>query len=177
MGQFSKVSDILNETVLADKNYSASIKKAVAFGFWGNICGSRFSKFSVPYDIKGQTLFVAVKNPQVMQELIFHKEMILKKISDYFLPLNIKVAEIRYDYKNWNKLNTSSVLEGDENLFYYSENEIDSVSLDEGEMRELSNVTNTISNMSFLDENLKDKYMRNVAASIKAKKLRDDKGK
>lgn len=172
MEQFSKISDILCDAVFDTSNYADSIKKATAFSFWKNVCGSRFSNFSVPYDIKGQTLFVAVKNPQVMQELMFYKSNLLSKIKDYFLPLNIKVEDIRYDYKVWNKVNSSSILEGDETLEYYSNEEIEEVPLTKFEQDEIKKVTNTISNLSFLDENMKKRCSNNIINSIKVKKLR-----
>ncbi|MCD8024804.1 MAG: DUF721 domain-containing protein, partial [Candidatus Gastranaerophilales bacterium] len=101
MKEIEKISDILSENVFGKNTspVSFSIKKAVAFSFWKDVCGARFANFSFPYNIKGQTLFVTVKNPQVMQELIFNKAMIIAKLKNYFLPLNIKVEEIRYDYK------------------------------------------------------------------------------
>lgn len=177
MEQFSKISDILLETVFDKNAYASSIKKATAFGFWKNVCGSRFSNFSVPYDIKGATLFVAVKSPQVMQELIFYKANLLNKLKDYFLPLNIKIEDIKYDYKVWNKITTSSYLKGDESLSYYSKDEIEEITLNRFEEDELKKVTNTISNLSFLDENQKKKYSKNITDSLKVKKLRDLKGK
>lgn len=174
--QFTKISDILLDAVIDKKNYSQSIKKATAFGFWGDIAGSRFSKFSNPYDIKGTTLMVAVKNPQVMQELIFNQKKLLEKINDYFLPLNIKINDIRYNYKVWNSVNKNVELEGDDSLSYYSKNDIDGVLLNKNESEELSRVTDTISNMAFLNNELKESYTKNIINSIKAKKLRENKG-
>ena len=174
MEQFSKISDILLDAVVDKKNYSASIKKATAFGFWGDICGARFSEFSKAYDIKGNTLFVAVKNPQVMQELIFNRNKILEKIKNYFLPLNIVIDDIRYNYKVWNNLNSTVELKGDEMPFNYANEEIEDIKLTELEEKELSKVTNTISNLSFLDDAAKKRYSKNIINSIKAKKLRQN---
>lgn len=176
MEEFSKISDILNDAVFDKNAYASSMKKAVAFGFWKNICGSRFSNFSVPYDIKGSTLYVAVKNPAVMQELIFYKNNLLSKIKDYFLPLNVRVEDIRYDYKVWNKVTASSVLNGDESLREYDEEEIDEVPLLPYEKAELSKVTDTISTMPFLNGIQKERYSKNIINSIKVQKLRARKG-
>ena len=174
--QISTVSDILLNSLFDKNAYSNSIKKATAFGFWKDICGSKFAKFSVPYDIKGGTLFVAVKNPQVMQELIFCKSALLTKIKDYFLPLNINIEEIRYNYQVWNKVNSDFIIEGDESLSYYSKEEVQEVALNKFEEEEISKVTNTISNLSFLDDKLKEKCSKNIINSIKAKKLRKNTG-
>ena len=173
MEQISQISDIIMDAILTKNSYSKSIKMATAFGFWSDICGSRFSKFSQCYDIKGNTLFVAVKNPQVMQELIFCKDKLLSKINDYFLPLDIKIEEIRYNYKVWNNLSQPSYIRGDESLSYYSEKEINDVPLNRVEQEELNKVTNTISNLNFLDDKLKEKYQKSILNSVKAKKLRE----
>lgn len=172
MEQISTVSDILINSVFDKNGYSKSIKKATAFGFWKDICGSKFSKFSTPYDIKGTTLFVAVKNPQVLQELMFYKSKLLSKSKDYFSPLNITINDIRYDYKVWNKVNSDFEIKGDDSLFYYSKEEIEDVGLNNFEKEEISKVTDAISNLKFLDEKLKEKYSKNIINSIKAKKLR-----
>ncbi len=172
MEQLSKISDILIESVVNKKTYSSSIKRATAFGFWNNIAGAKFSSFSMPYDIKGKTLFVGVKNPQVMQELIFYKDVLLKKINDYFLPLDIAIEEIRYDYKVWNKLNAKEQIPYDDTLSYYSEDEIQEVYLTKQEKEELEKVADTISNLSCLNDKLKEKYAQNIINAIKVKKLR-----
>lgn len=171
MAELSKISDILCNLALDEKNCSNSVKKATAFGFWKDICGSKFANFSIPYDIKGSTLVVAVKSPQVMQELIFNKTVILKKLENYFLPLNIKINDIKYDYKIWNRANSSIQLIGDETLTPFSKNEIENISLDIHENAELKKVTDTISNMAFLNNEQKNKYMENIINSIKAKKI------
>ncbi len=193
MGNFSKVSDILHDMatgnseneddryvkkfhkspfILDDKTMSKCVKKTVAFGFWQNICGSRFSKFSIPYDIKGNTLLVAVKNPQVMQELIFCKSILLPKIQDYFLPLDIHIEDIRYDYKSWNYVSKPSEFKGDDSMCEYEDFELDEVEFTLDEMEEISKLTDVVSNLSFLDPSQKERYSKNIINSIKANKLR-----
>ena len=106
MGEFNKISEILDEQVFNKNACLASVKKAVAFGFWKNITGPKFAKFSKPYDIKGKTLLVAVKNPAVMQELIFYKATLLEKIKNddlYNIALTMSdyaSESIRADNKN-----------------------------------------------------------------------------
>ncbi len=173
LNQFVKISDILNEAAFDKALCESSMKKAVAFGFWKNVCGKKFFDFSYPYDVKGKTLFVAVKNPQVLQELMFCKKEIISKLSAYFLPLNITIEDIRFDYKNWRRVVlSSSYLEGDENTRDIFDDELDEVSLSINEKVELSKVTDTISNFPFLDANQKERYSKNIVNSIKAKKLR-----
>lgn len=174
MGEFNKISEILDEQVFNKNACLASVKKAVAFGFWKNITGPKFAKFSKPYDIKGKALLVAVKNPAVMQELIFYKATLLEKIKNYFSPINIEIEEIRYDYKNWQQVSVgTSYLKGDESLEYYSKEEIEEVKLGKYEEEELQKVTNTISNLTFLDEKLRNSMKKNIINSAKAKKIRN----
>jgi len=171
MNSFSKISEILGSEALNKHAKDFAIKKSVAFGFWKNITGARFSKFSAPYDIKGTTLFVSVKNPQVMQELMLYQDMILSKINNYFLPLDISINSIRYTYKNWNRINSSVVLNGDDTIRVLEDNEIEEVALESFEREELKKVTNTISKMDFLSTKLKTKYLKTMENSLKARKI------
>ena len=174
MGDFNKISDILAEEVFDKSACTNSIKKAVAFSFWKNVCGAKFAKFSKPYDIKGKVLYITVKSPSVMQELMFYKNILLEKLKNYFLPVNIEIDEIRYDYKNWKTISTgASYLKGDESLEYYSKEEIGNVKLSQSEEEELEKATNTISNLTFLDEKIKNSMKKNIINSIKAKKIRN----
>lgn len=173
MGDFNKISDILAQEVFDKSACTNSIKKAVAFSFWKNVTGAKFAKFSKPYDIKGKTLLVAVKSPAVMQELIFYQKELIEKLKNYFLPINIEIEDIRYDYKNWQKISAgTSYLKGDESLEYYSKEEIEEIELSEIEKEELKKATNTISNLTFLDEKLRNSMKRNIINSTKAKKIR-----
>ena len=176
MNQPAKISDILNNAVFDTANYKNSIKKAVAFGFWKNAAGLKFASFSTPYDIKGKTLFVAVKNPQVMQELLFYKREIILKLKDYFLPLDMEIEDIRFDYKIWSRITQNNKIEGDESMYYFEDDEINEVELNNFEKEEISKVTNSINKLSFLDEKLKMKNEKNIINSLKAKKIRGLKG-
>ncbi len=171
MEHISKISDILSESFFNKDVCLSSVKKATAFGFWKDITGSRFSNFSMPYDIKGSTLFVAVKNPQVMQELIFYKNNILSKSKNYFSPLGYNINEIRYDYKIWNKINSSDEVIGDNSLEDIDIETIEKTDLTPIEQKEISKVTDTISNYSFMTDEQKNRFKRNIINSIKAKKV------
>ncbi len=176
MNQLANISDILNDAVFDTANYKNSIKKAVAFSFWKNAAGAKFAGFSLPYDIKGKTLMVAVKNPQVMQELLFYKAELTAKLKDYFLPLDILIEDIRFDYKVWNRYTSKNILEGADNPDYYEEDDINSVVLNRFERDEISKVTDSISKLTFLDDKLKEKYEKNIINSLKVKKLRNGEG-
>lgn len=89
------------------------------------------------------------------------------------MPVNIEIEDIRYDYKNWQKISAgTSYLKGDESLEYYSKEEIEEIELSEIEKEELKKATNTISNLTFLDEKLRNSMKRNIINSTKAKKIR-----
>ena len=83
---FSKLSDILNESVLTvnkeswrfGQAFDKSMSCCMLFKFWKNVAGKKFEKLSIPYELKGATLFVSVMSPAVIQELsFFKKELIL----------------------------------------------------------------------------------------------------
>lgn len=108
-----------------------------------------------------------------MQELIFYKTMLLEKIKNYFLPLNMTVEDIKYDYKIWNKVvSRNTCLTGDDSLEYYEEEEIKEIPLNKFEEEEIKKVTNTVSNLAFLDDKHKDEMKKNIINSLKVKKIR-----
>ncbi|MCD8024467.1 MAG: hypothetical protein LUE64_02920, partial [Candidatus Gastranaerophilales bacterium] len=63
-------------------------------------------------------------------------------------------------------------LEGDETSYDIQAEELEKVQLNAHEKEELSKVTDTISSLSFLNEDLRGRYLKNIINSFKAKKIR-----
>ena len=173
---FSKISDILNESVLANQKLGQAFDKCMLFDFWKNVVGKRFEKFSVPYDLKGAVLFVSVSSPAIIQELSFYKADIIKKYAPYAKGLNFKIVDVRFDYKNWGNIKKG----GQSDAFdvdtpdVYSEDDFEGVILDEQEESEFKQLQKNISDIDFLPETLKEKTYTNAKKSYKAQKLRKD---
>lgn len=180
--EFTKLADILNESVLADKKYGQALDKYVScsmlFDFWRDVVGKRFEKITIPYDIKGTVLFVSVASPAVIQDLSFMKADIIKKYAPYAEGLNFKITDIRFDYKNWMSIKNPSNGSKGSNAFdidspeYFTQKDYETICLDNNEENEFAELKNSLSNVEFLPEKLKEKIYNNALVQYKAQKLR-----
>ncbi len=184
--EFTKLADILNESVLADKRYEQALNKCVScsmlFGFWGNIVGKRFEKISIPYDFKKTTLFVSVMSSAVVQELTFYKADLLKKLEPYAKGLNFTINDIRFDYKNWqsvkNSINSDTNQSNGSKAFdidtpsYYTEKDYETIGLDNSEKEEFERLKKSFEENEFLSDKLREKMYNNALIQYKAQKLR-----
>lgn len=172
---FSKISDILNESVLTSRKFGQAIDKCMFFGFWKNIVGKKFEKISIPYDFKGAILLVSVMSPVVLQEMSFFKKDIIEKCAPYAEGLNLKVLDIKFDYKNWLSVKNASGtfdLSDTNSAEFYNEEDIAAVNLEPGEEERFKELKASILNIEFLPENLKEKIFNNALKQYKAQKLR-----
>ncbi len=174
---FSKISDILNESVLTNQKFGQAFDKCMLFDFWKTVVGKRFEKFSIPYDLKGTVLFVSAQSPAIIQELSFYKADIIKKYTPYAQGLNFKITDIRFDYKNWGNIKKSKQKSDAfdvDNPDIYTEDDFEAVILDDTEEIEFNELQKKISNIDFLSDSLKEKIYTNARNSYKAQKLRKD---
>lgn len=182
VNDFSKLSDVLNESVLTDNRFGQAFEKSrnynILFSFWKNIVGKKFEKFSIPYELKGSILFVSVVNPAIIQELTFFKQDIIEKYSPYAKDLNLNITDIRFDYKNWLSIKSASNSEKSNRAFdtdtpdYYTEKDYETIGLDNVEEQQFNNLKETIQKVEFLPPHLKDKLFNSALNQYKAKKLR-----
>ncbi len=187
--EFTKLADILNESVLADKRFGQALDKCVScsmlFGFWKDVVGKRFEKVSIPYDLKGTVLFVSVMSSVVVQELSMYKAELLKKIEPYADGLNFKITDIRFDYKNWQSVkNNIEEISGGKTKSgskafdidvpeYYTEQDYETIGLDNNEEDEFEKLRESFAQHEFLPEGLREKILKSAMTGYKAKKLRD----
>jgi len=176
---FSTISDILKESVLK-ANFGQALDKCMLFGFWKNVVGKKFANFSLCYDLKGTTLYVSVSNPAIIQELSFFKADIIKKFEPYADGLNLKIKDIRFDYKNWHHLKNLLNADNLETAFdidvpdIYTQKDYDSIGLDNIEEQEFNKLKEIVDNIEFLTDELKQKLYNNALNKYKAKKLRSE---
>lgn len=175
----SKLSDILNESVLAKNGFGQALDKCMLFNFWKNVAGKKFEKVSRPYDLKGTLLFVSVQSSVVMQELTLFKADIIEKYKPYAEGLGFEVSDIKFDYKNWR-----SVVSGAEGhkipseIFdtdcceYYTNEDYETIGLDNNEETEFEDLKKSIENIKFLPPELKEKMYNDAIKQYKARKLR-----
>ena len=103
--QFNSAEDIISgiKKKLQPKKQS---KVLTLFLAWGEIAGQQLAKFSKPVGLsKDKTLIVACKNSMISQELYLQKQRILKSTQFYAQNLQLKVEDICFSHKIWEKYN------------------------------------------------------------------------
>lgn len=181
---FTKISDILNESVLtgnccpwSEQTFEKSAKQAMLFSFWKDVTGKKFEKLSIPYELKGSILFVSAASPAVIQELSFFKKDIIEKYLPYAKGLELNITDIRFNYKNWGSIknsfseNSSTAFDADMPV-YYTEKDYETIGLDNNETLEFEKLREIVFNLKSMPLPLKEKMFNNALNQYKAKKLR-----
>lgn len=168
---FAPVGEIINQSLSKNPKYKFAIKCSTLFSFWGDVVGSKFAKFSKPIALNYNKLSVVCKNPTVAQELTMFKADLIKKIQKFALPLNLKVVDFIFTYKNWGDDPEIPEELEDRNFIEFSEEQIQNVELS---TTELDLIYENVNSMNFLSNELKEKYYTNIINSLKAQKLREN---
>ncbi len=145
----------------------AIVKYSTIFSFWSEIVGKKFEKISVPYLIKAEVLYVAVKSPVVSQELSLNKKLIMTKINSYSMPLGITINDIVYNYKKFDEVSSQdSTVLTDNELIWYNNIELDKILIDKNFEKE---IFDAISKIRFLTDTQKNNFARKILLLQKAK--------
>ena len=75
---------------------------------WSDVVGHKLAELSRPIGLsKDKTLIVACKNSMISQELYLNKIRILKSVQFYAENLQLKVDDICFSHKIWEKYNNT----------------------------------------------------------------------
>ncbi len=162
------ISDIINKGIFDTKKAQTAFKFSTIFSFWSQIAGKKFSSSSKPYKIKGGKMYVCCENSYVVQELIMYKKMLLAKIKPYSEPLGVDVEDIIFEYKNWQKVNSTPL--SDDYPNFYSEKVLNETQIHKEDFSELFS---NIDKSKYLNSEQKEKFKNNILKLQKAKKLRE----
>ena len=99
---------VSTEEIIADMLENKDIKKAVTrsnlYKFWSKVAGEKFADKSKPYSmLGGGVMVIACENAIVAQELMLKKTQLLVKFQPYLESLKIKVTDLRFDPKKWER--------------------------------------------------------------------------
>lgn len=108
------------------------------------------------------------ENSYVVQELIMYKKMLLAKIKPYSEPLGVDVEDIIFEYKNWQKENSTPL--SDDYPNFYSEKVLNETQIHKEDFSELFS---NIDKSKYLNSEQKEKFKNNILKLQKAKKLRE----
>lgn len=101
---FEDTASIIS-TLLSSKDLKRAVTRNNLYKFWDKIVGKKFSAKSRPYGmLGGGTLVIACANSSVSQELMLQKPQILEKFQPYLKSLHLKVTDIKFDQKKWEKV-------------------------------------------------------------------------
>ena len=103
--KFENVGDIL-ESLKKKLKPKEQSKVVTLFLVWKEIAGAKLAEYSKPVGLsKDKTLIVACKNSMISQELYLQKARILKSAQFYAESMHLKVLDICFSHKIWNKYN------------------------------------------------------------------------
>ncbi|MBR1617282.1 DUF721 domain-containing protein [bacterium] len=171
INETKQIDELLNSCAFlsgnSDKRIQYFIKNATLFSFWGDIVGSKFAKFTKPKSIKYSKLYVAVKSPVIMQELLLVKNRLIEKVNKYSKPLGIVVKDVAFDYKSYQENPIKDDFIEDKPI-WYKEADFNNVAVDEVFKADISCA---ISKINFLNCAQKEELISKICKVNKAKKL------
>jgi len=149
----------------------AIIKHSTIFSFWNNIVGAKFAKFTKPYAIKYNKLYVTAKSPVIVQELGLYKTKILKNVNSYSMPLGIEIADIIFNYKNYCATTPETLTnEIEDKPVEIKKAQLESVELD-GKSKE--QIKSNVDRLKFLNNEQKENFVNKIESTYKAKNFQE----
>ncbi len=168
------LSELIHSSVFSQKDaknkINAVIKHSTIFSFWESIVGAKFSKFTKPYSIKYNKLYVSAKSPIIVQELNLYKRNILNKVNSYSRPLGIEITDIIFNYKNYCAQNPIQHLAVEDTPVWFEKSDIEQVKLDENKKEAISK---NIDKINFLSDEQKERLTGKILENEQAKVLQE----
>ena len=169
------IGELLNKTAFGEsikgQKFGQIIKQSTIFSFWNNIVGAKFAKYTKPYAIKFQKLYVSAKSPVLVQELSLYKAKIIKNINSYSMPLGIEKKNIIFSYKNYAASIPETLSDYKEDKpVEITQNQLNQLELDEKIKEKLK--TN-IDKIKFLNDEQKDNFSKKIIDTYKAKLIQE----
>ena len=169
------IGELISKTAFGDmmkgNKMGAIIKHSTIFSFWDNIVGAKFAKFTKPYSIKYNKIYVSAKSPVVVQELNLYKAKILRNINSYAMPLGIEIKDIIFNYKNYS-MDTPETLSNqvEDKPVQLSNSEVQSVEIS-SEVED--KIKANVEKIKFLNDEQKEKFASKIVSTYKVKNLQE----
>lgn len=168
------ISELLNSSAFGEniskEKMNLTIKHSTIFSFWDDICGKRFCSLSKPYAIKSSKIYVSVKSPVVASELTLYKKKLIEKINSYSMPLGIEIKDMFFNYKNFCEQEKQKENFVEDKPIYIKKDKISEIKINEDD--ELL-ISDTVKKINFLSDEQKQKLLKKIIESNKAKSFRD----
>lgn len=169
------IGELISKTAFGDmmkgNKMGAVIKHSTIFSFWNNIVGAKFSKFTKPYSIKYNKLYVSAKSPIIVQELSLYKAKILRNVNSYSMPLGIEITDIVFNYKNY-CITTPETLSNqvEDKPVEITKEQLQTVSIDNSLQEQIKK---NVDRIKFLNDEQKKNFADKIASTYKAKNLQE----
>lgn len=169
------LSELIHSSVFSQKDaknkINSVIKHSTIFSFWENIVGAKFSKFTKPYAIKYNKLYVSAKSPIIIQELNLYKRTVLNKVNSYSRPLGIEITDIIYNYKNYCAQNPITQTNVEDTPVWFEKSEIQNVKIDEEKKEAFAK---SIDKINFLSDEQKKRLTEKIIENEQVKALQEE---
>ena len=168
---FTSIGEILNKNLDENPRYKFALKCSTIFSFWGDIVGKKFEKLTKPSEVKNSKLKVLCKNATIASELTLYKTQLLQKIKTYSEPIDIKIEDIIFSYKDWtNPIEKFSEIK-DEFLPYITDEELNEQEISEEDVKI---IFESIEKLDFMPPATKEKYFSDIIKNLKYKKYKNN---
>lgn len=157
--------------MMSENKLNFVVKQSTIFSFWDSIVGSKFSKFTKPYSIKANKLYVSAKSPVVAQELSLYKTKILNKVNSYSKALGLEIKDIIFNYKNYTSTNPIKSNAVEDKPVVIEKSTLNDIELAKENKEQIQK---SIDKINFLDENQKQKLADKIAENQKARIIQDN---
>lgn len=173
--QTSHIGELLNKTtfgeMMKDNKIGQIMKYSTIFSFWDSIVGAKFSKFTKPYAIKYNKLYISTKSPIITQELSMYKNKIIKNVNSYSLPLGIEIKDIIFNYKNYTVTLPETLSNKIEDKpIKITNSQLEEITLDD---KTKNTIKQNIDKINFLNEEQKKNFAKKIELTYKVKNLQD----
>lgn len=168
------IGDLIENSVFSemkDRKMGSVVKHSTIFSFWDDVVGSKFAKFTRPYALKGNKLYVSAKSPVIVQELTLYKNKLIQKANSYSKPLGIELTDIIFNYKNFAAQAPSGLTGVEDKPVEIYKHQLDSVEVDNQTKEQIQKNINKI---KFLNQEQKEKLTTKIISTYQAKVFQDN---
>lgn len=168
------IGDLIDNSVFSemkDRKMNHVVKHSTIFSFWDDVVGSKFAKFTRPYALKGNKLYVSAKSPVIVQELTLYKNKLIQKANSYSKPLGIEVSDIIFNYKNFAAQIPPQIKGVEDKPVEIQKHQLENVEVD-NETKE--HIQNNIEKIKFLNQEQKEKLVSKIISTYQAKVFQDN---
>lgn len=168
------IGDLIENSVFSEmknRKMSSVVKHSTIFSFWDDVVGSKFAKFTRPYALKANKLYVSAKSPIIVQELTLYKNKLIQKSNSYSKPLGIEITDIVFNYKNFAAQAPKQLSGVEDKPVEIQKHQLERVEVDTNTKEQIQK---HIEKIKFLNKTQKEKFTSKILSTYQAKVFQDN---